>query len=967
MFATISVRIEPFQQFLATIVQQKLVEFPNTPDLARERRRVALDAIDPAAPEHRMDRQDAVREVVLVGNSAAPGARSSFFVTGVLTRSITLYRASIDDQVPFRVSLPDPQGPTLPRIQQAQSFRVGLEIQCALDVRIDAVDGSTPAIFTLLFTWMLGINEQGPLFLGAGDPSTAAPKRIGIATLSTLSGVALPLSLPASSPLCQIAADFIAPTRSVLQVALLEGRNYIRGLGALLPNEGVPVADAVFLTDTLGATAPPLETPQFRYVAQVTDRVSDEQAILGWRRMLVDRPETVIPEERDLIVETEGRLIVEGMTPGFRSGVTGSLSTIAFGIWKSSYFEGPRRPDPASVLMDLNEAVARVNRFRGDPSATPAVWLDTILEPWRTVVRAMAASRRDTEGLLGRGTPLRSPELVAAALNLLEARLFGPLEAQFEGIAGPLASPLGTDTTPPSAPPTVEEIVAAFLRTPSPVFGPPAPTWAGAPVTLRDVYDDLRQARLVVDSVGLGSPTRRERAQARQYLRSVYADCEAFRAFTSLPPSPPVARPGPGVVSPLAPTPLIDTIVADRRLDVFNRTLRSAIETSRRVVPSVVDIGQAAFDEAVAANTAATNFLNTFNPNLPSSRGCRVFSAVANSDGPEPLPIQQVDLLRFIEIVDGTAVRWPRSEGAIEGYQREVARGLRHVSFHEIPTVSVDPDGDALVIRMAFAIRLAGIIQNIGILWGDDLIAFSETTIRVEFVLPPGVPPPTEGTGDERSIPGPSRTLRIGVSPRVSVPIGRQPTGEINVITSLLVTVIINYLTAGLAAGVVGAVVDVGAPIGLGVGANALQRVDPGVGDLDSFLRPILQSIAGPGRTPPQPQQFAGSSDLVYSFPNFEAGRFGPAAVAVGVSSGRFTINARGGRVRFTALWPNLASQAVALWAQRQLVVTGIDPFSNVVTQVVAAIVWSPCAVIADARRRVDEAAAQFLTVRPCV
>jgi hypothetical protein len=350
-----------------------------------------------------------------------------------------------------------------------------------------------------------------------------------------------------------------------LQGALLALPGFVSGLGALLPNGGRPVNDAIFLTGRLGGPIAPHEPePQFCYVAQVTEQVSNEQAIIAWRRMLVDRPEAVMPANRDLVEETEGRLVAEGITPSVRAGVIRGLSSIEQNLWTRFYFDAVRpRSSPAA---DAAAARAVLARFRGDPSRTPGAWFDNIEEPWRSTVLAMAASRNDTAGLLNRGPlRLRNQDDVLAALARLEGRLVAPLTAYFEGNPVPFSTPAASDTTPPSPPPSAEQVVGSFLYNQI----PPDSSIDRVAITQRDVYDDLRQARIINSNAGApvppDGPTRTERARARQHLRTIFANCAGFRSPLTLPqPPPPVAPPAilpgqPVIPNPFLPINLLDT------------------------------------------------------------------------------------------------------------------------------------------------------------------------------------------------------------------------------------------------------------------------------------------------------------------------------------------------------------------------------------------------------------------------
>jgi len=81
------------------------------------------------------------------------------------------------------------------------------------------------------------------------------------------------------------------------------------------------------------------------------------------------------------------------------------------------------------------------------------------------------------------------------------------------------------------------------------------------------------------------------------------------------------------------------------------------------------------------------------------------------------------------------------------------------------------------------------------------------------------------------------------------------------------------------------------------------------------------------------------------------------------INSVQSTINTRGGRVRFTALWPLAAAVAVGGWSMRPV---GISPALLTLLPVsTPAIVWNACAMVADTRTRREEARAHTLMGTP--
>jgi hypothetical protein len=958
MFAQVNVRLDRLQTFLALLVQRE-INSPSFPGVfARPRRCASNSEISSGLyPEDNVNFRNTDAFRVLV--TSAPG---SFDVAGVFIHSILLQTARPANRQPFIANLlPTTRGSVLALSPQA--FSIGVELTCAVDVRIRRAVGDAGLRFVT--TWLFGTTPSTLFNFGPVDQALARP----LSTIvryrdDDINGVPIPRLCSMGSPLCRLASDLEGPVRTALEAALRQLPSFVSGLGEVLPNRGTPISEAIFVTGQVaGMGAGPLNAAmeQFRYVAQTgwgppgrgayNPNTLNRRAIAAWRAYLVDRPLGVIPAMQDLVVEATSTEVARGIQYPMRDSLFESFSTIEFGLWMGLYFARSPWATAADAAAQRTAAEGTLRTFRGDPAAT-SNWLIGIPQPWRDVVTRLAASRQDTARLVG----VDAFDGAAVAIATLERRLFGHLASFFEGrpaLTG--GDALVSDTLPTMLPPPLSDFGAAFVLTRFPALT--------VPFTPRQAYEDFRQLHLIL-TTGNRAPTRVERDAARRMLRDAFSGCPMvlnplpmFDLGGSTVPAgldrtPPMPLPSivPGAEEALTQLLSDPQFSVDRRQDMMLHAYRERLLLSRQRFPSSLD--PIALSALESARSAAIQSIDRM-----AAAPCRANTFLALDDGPEPLTINRVNLLRLIDIMDGGPVFLHR--GGDAGLERELARGFRNVSFFEDggdPVISVEPAAHGVLIRLRFALRLAGITANIDIP-GDDLVLVGDTKLAIEIV-------PVGGNG--------ALALRITFQPDLTFPIGRQPSGVSLVLLSIVFSLMLPAFSSvifSIALGSVtsGAMNDV-AYYGFGVPGLSLilllgevfsehpeyaDRLAGALPNISSQIESLLRGLLGSEFTLPEPVIEQGPYRATYTVPNFESGflRRLDSSLADGLGSLSFspTLDVASQQARFSLRVPsglqvfNIANA----WPQRGL---GLGVLVRSFPIVDTSAGWEVCRLLRESR-----------------
>lgn len=1001
----VCVRLVPFQNLLMLLMQQYISKVSPGVGLGATRPRLRGE---PAAtmPESQLRIVDAPPDFVrrvLIGPS---DQQTTFSITGVVMNRVSIRSAHSMRQVPFQIRLLNTSisGPAVPP-RSSEQFSVGVEVSCVVDVRIQTFDAMVnPALLRLETRWMLGTNPDDPFSLSVDASTRAQPFETRFSS-NRVTGVLLPNPCESAgangSPLCGIAVTIQNVIGDALQQAIRTLERRISEVSGSLSSGRSTINHAIFVTGSAVGSGPfDPANEQFRYVAQMRWAVAGRgprhhllvfangRARTEWRAMLTNRPLMAINPLKDFVAYTSSADLIGGMTPSLDLELQKSIPKIEMKLWKNFYFGDARRMRSG----ERSGAEELMKSFRGDPSAGPGTWLSAVPRRWAVPVENMAAAMRDTAFIVNRGDVPVAEDARKDAFAALEARLFGLLAEFFEGLP---AAAITSDTDPPYVLPDGDYFIDAFLQT----LFPPLIRSAGTPLapsgSLRDAYDEVKQARLLLrPGYGdVGTPTRDERARARLHLRQILADCAGYQARVSpimaSPIStrfPPLPSGIPSVADPLDPRGRLNTIVADRAQDVANRVLKDALSKRWNRVPTGLNAADTA--AATTERNDTIRLLNSLLASRSASARCRALEAVVRSDGtPEPQPIQIMDVLRLIDITDGGAVYLGRDDWDA-GIMRDLARGLEHVTIEHPAQMSIENERHpAVVFRTSFAIRLVRLLREVDLpIPGDDLILFSNTRVTIQFA-----PADTPQTPEEaRRSPGATRSLVITIEPSLEFPLDEQPQGLAAVALATVIAAAAVFVSTQVLVGIFGvpgllsAAADV---VGAGFGIEALASNPPAYSrslaehvDFNDILRSLLGPLLRPHEQLPDPVVSTRPHRFVYTLADFEKRFLGDVPPGIsGLSSLQSTLDTSDGVVRFSGLAPSALFVTTSDWAARDISTAllpngnvpdsreggvGLDTFPTVSTS----LRWNLCHLHMDAVERRAQASGvstPFTPVRP--
>lgn len=899
MFATVDVRLGAIQNFLTLKANEELRRDPALVSslVTMVGRRVL--ATSPRSVEAALR----LENVLFAQMGEPPG--SQFIISTVGVRSVSLRQAAAPHRQPFvanlhnvRWTVGSSESPLVPETQQVS---VGTYIDCALELwlRVDYPNGiETPppspvmAFVILEWSWLVGVAPSDPFLLASPDGRGVAaptPTSLRVASATTPDGMPLDPNCPDSGPLCRLVRDFQVPMGNALQRALRGLPTIVAGLAGLLPAQGTPINQAVYVTEGSPPTGGGPDPRQFRYVAQVTWpslgygrfpgnsalRIKNDQTRVAWRALLTDRPRGVIPDDFDVVCTAQANALELGMSPGMRQGVIANLSTIEFETWTGLLFQ------PATKATDemLRAAGERLDLFRGSDASRDR--FATVPQPWRDVVIGVAAASLDTVALTRNG-PVPS---AAARLDLLEKRLLAQLAARFEARAVRDDEQLPNNVTPPVALPSRWAIVTAFSAT----------TFPGVGID-RTAYVAFRGARLLRANPQVGA-TPAEAAAAVATIRSELVGCSGFdrmRRTFSFVTDFSTGGAGPGAMAPGGAMVINDP---PRGLDAASQAFAAAMKEARGNVSATDADGIARQRREIEAAREALFNMIRFEPGTT----CPLDASLAGASN-----ARKIRLLRAIDVNAGAPVRLPSQDGT----RATLANNLQRITLERGPTVAVLPHSSGVQIRVDFALRLVGIIPVLE----EDVLIRATSRVYIALIDPPGARPSTAARQSDR----PPRSLQISIYPEVAF--------DSRIVFQVVGAVIGLAITGAL----LGALTGLGAPLALAPFAampalfsllfsNDLSQY---VGNVDPYLRPLLSGLLGAGLALPTPQIDEDPHRITYTIPNFDSILLSPSltgasgALMVGATSVS-TVGPRlemldGGSLRFMAFVPPVVTSAIS-------------------------------------------------------